>query len=213
MKHKTGFVLLVIGGICMIIGSVVGSIQIFETLYIMASNEWPEYEQLFNVIVNVIFKWIADLGGIAVIAGAILIVLGGVRIGKFIIWIGLAFGTLALIIWIATQIVRFTGIITDPTIVFYLEELYNKFNYGSGVGFAGVGIAIIGRACIKRVKKGEKEKELPEEAEGTIEEEEPKIKVNEKPISTNLDIKFCPECGKELPVIANFCNNCGKTFD
>jgi len=211
MKHKTGFVLLVIGGICMTIGSIVGSIQIFETLYNMASNEWPEYEPIFNVIVNIIFKWIADLGGIAVIAGAILIVLGGVRIGKFIIWIGLAFGTIALIIWIATQIVRLTGIITDPTIVFYLEELYNKFNYGSGVGFAGVVIAIIGRACVKREKKDEKE--IPEEEEEKIEEEKSKINVNKKPNSTISDTKFCPECGAELPVSASFCGYCGKGFD
>ncbi|MFX1297210.1 MAG: zinc ribbon domain-containing protein [Promethearchaeota archaeon] len=208
MKHKAGFILLIIGGTLMIISAVEGSIQIFETLYSMAASEWPEYEPIFNVIVNVIFRWIADLGGVAVIAGAILIVIGQVRLGKFIIWIGLAFGTLALIIWITTQIVRLTGVITDPTIVYYLEELYNRFTYGSGLGFAGVVIAIIGRAFVRRVKpkKVEEEEELPEE-EVKVEE------VEETETTEPLEKKFCPECGTELPVFSNFCSNCGKVFD
>ncbi|MFX0024988.1 MAG: zinc-ribbon domain-containing protein [Candidatus Hermodarchaeota archaeon] len=207
MKHKTGFVLLVIGGALMIYSSVRGEIKIFETLYTLASNEWPDYEPLFNIIVNVIFRWIADLGGVAVITGAILIVLGQVRLGKFIIWIGLAFGTLALIIWITTQIVRLTGVITDPTIVYYLEELYTRFSYGSGLGFAGVVIAIIGRAFVRRVKPKKVEEVEEEEEEVKIEEEE------ETEITEPLEKKFCPECGTELPVFSNFCSNCGKVFD
>ena len=207
MKHKTGFILLIIGGALMIYSSVEGSIQIFETLYNIAASEWPEYEPIFNVIVNVIFKWIANLGGVAVIAGAILIVIGQVRLGKFIIWIGLAFGTFALIIWIVTQIVRFTGVITDPTIVYYLEELYNRFTYGSGLGFAGVVIAIIGRTFVRRVK--------PKKVE-EVEEEEEEVKaeeVEETETTEPLEKKFCPECGTELPVFSNFCSNCGKVFD
>jgi len=152
MKHKIGIILLIIGGICMLISSVTGGIQLFETLYLIIATEWPEYEPIFNIIVNVIFRWIADLGGAAVIAGAILIAVGAMRLGKFIIWIGLAFGTIGLIIWILTQIINLTGVITDPTIVFYIEELYNRFNYGTGLGFAGVVIAIIGRAFVRKVK-------------------------------------------------------------
>jgi len=152
MKHKTGIILLIIGGICMLISSITGSIQIFETIYLIVANQWPEYEPIFNVIVNVIFRWIADLGGAAVIAGVILIAVGARRLGKFIITIGLAFGTIALIIWILTQVISLTGVITDPTIVFYIEELYNRFNYGTGLGFGGVIIAIIGRSFVKKVK-------------------------------------------------------------
>ena len=152
MTHKTGIILLIIGGICMLIGSVTGGIQIFETIYLIVANQWPEYEPIFNVIVNVIFRWIADLGGAAVIAGVILIAVGARRLGKFIITIGLAFGTIALIIWILSQIIGLTGVITDPTIIFYIEELYNRFNYGTGLGFSGVVIAIIGRSLVKKVK-------------------------------------------------------------
>ena len=160
MKHKTGIILLIIGGICMLISSVTGGIQIFETIYLIVANQWPEYEPIFNVIVNVIFRWIADLGGAAVIAGAILIAMSARRLGKFIIMIGLAFGTIALIIWILTQIIGLTGIITDPTIVFYIEELYNRFNYGNGLGFGGVVVAIIGRSFVKKVKPKKIEEEI-----------------------------------------------------
>ena len=159
MKHKTGIILLFVGGICMLISSVTGGIQIFETIYLMAANQWPEYEPIFNIIVNVIFRWIADLGGAAVIAGVILIVVGAMRLGKFIITIGLAFGTIALIIWIITQIINLTGVITDPTIVFYIEELYNRLNYGTGLGFGGVVIAIIGRSFVRKVKPKKTEEE------------------------------------------------------
>lgn len=208
MKHKTGFILLIVGGICMIVGSVVGTIKVFDSLYAMAAAQWPDYEPFFNIIVNVIFKWIADLGGVAVIVGAILIVIGQVRLGKFIIWIGLAFGTIALIVWIITQVVNLTGMVIDEPYKTILNELYTKFDYGSGVGFAGVVIAIIGRAFVKRVKpkKIEEEEELPEE-EVKVEE------VEEIETTEPLEKKFCPECGTELPVFSNFCSNCGKVFD
>ena len=144
----------------MLIGSVTGGIQIFETIYLIVANQWPEYEPIFNVIVNVIFRWIADLGGAAVITGAILITVGARRLGKFIITIGLAFGTIALIIWILSQIISLTGVITDPTIVFYIEELYNRFNYGTGLGFSGVIIAIIGRSFVRKVKPTKSKEEI-----------------------------------------------------
>ncbi|MFW9820188.1 MAG: zinc-ribbon domain-containing protein [Candidatus Thorarchaeota archaeon] len=203
MKHKTGIILLIIGGICMILGSVVGSIKVFESLYEMAAAQWPDYEPLFNVIVNVIFRWIADLGGIAVIAGAILIALGAVKFGKFIIWIGLAFGTIALIIWIITQVVNFTGIVIGPPYDQILDDLYNNFNYGSGVGFLGVVIAIIGRVFVKRVKAPKvKEEEITEET-GVSELETPLPFQN----------IFCPECGTSLPFNAEFCSECGHTME
>ena len=160
MKHKTGIILLIIGGTFMIISSVTGGIHIFETTYLIVSNQWPEYEPIFNVIVNVIFRWIADLGGAAVIVGVVLITVGARGLGKFIITIGLAFGTIALILWILTQIIHLTGVITDPTIVFYIEELYNRFNYGTGLGFGGVVIAIIGRSFVKKVKPTKSEEQI-----------------------------------------------------
>ena len=95
------------------------------------------------------------------------------RIGKFIIWIGLAFGTFALIVWAASQIVNLTGIITDPTIISYINQLYAQFDYGSGLSFAGVVIAIIGRAFVRKFKsKKVKEEEKEEIAIDSIETED-----------------------------------------
>ena len=86
--------------------------------------------------------------------------MGTRRLGKFIVSIGLAFGTIALIIWILTLVIHLTGVITDPTIVFYIEELYNRFNYGTGLGFGGVVIAIIGRSFVRKVKPTKIEEEI-----------------------------------------------------
>jgi hypothetical protein len=157
MQHKTGFILLFIGGILMIISWTVGTIKVFDFLYNIIVNQWPQYQPIASVVLNV-FQWIADLGGVAIIVGAFLILLGAVRLGKFIIWIGLAFGLFALIIWIVSQVVNLTGIITDPIILTYLSQLYAQFSYGSGLSFIGVVIAIIGRAFVRKVKKKEPEK-------------------------------------------------------
>lgn len=157
MQHKTGFILMVIGGILMIISSTLGTIKVFDFLYNLIVNQWPQSQPIASIVLN-IFQWIADLGGVAIIIGAFFILLGAVRLGKFIVWIGLAFGLFALIIWVVSQIVNLTGIITDPIILTYLNQLYAQFSYGSGLSFLGVVIAIIGRAFVRKVKKLEPEK-------------------------------------------------------
>jgi ABC-type multidrug transport system fused ATPase/permease subunit len=204
MHHKTGVGIMVIGGILMIASYTGGTIKAFEFIYNLIVNQWPQSQQIASIILN-IFQWIADLGGIAIIVGAILILLGVMRIGKFIAWIGLAFGTFALIVWIVSWINELTGIITDPTIDTYLDTLYSQFNYGSSLSFIGVVIAIIGRIFVRRVKK---EKIITEEPiiEATY-------NVDDENIQADSDTKFCPNCGTKLPAYANFCNNCGETFN
>ncbi|MHA1782210.1 MAG: hypothetical protein ACTSUL_02170, partial [Promethearchaeota archaeon] len=60
MKHKTGFVLLCIGGIMMIISSAVGSTGIFQFLYNVALNYVsPQFVPLLTIIMTII-KFIAD---------------------------------------------------------------------------------------------------------------------------------------------------------
>ena len=203
MKHKTGVILIIIGGIFMVISYATGSLGIFEFIYELASSQWPEYEPIFDIVINVIFKWIADLGGFAVIAGGVLIALGALKLGKFIVYLGLAFGTFALIIWIVSQVVNLTGISITAEIDLLIDQLYTQYSYGSGFEFVGVVLAIIGRkAAVKRKPKVEEAEEEAEEE--VIEEEE---------ISKPLEKRYCPECGTELPIFANFCSNCGKTFD
>ena len=161
MKHKTGFVLLCIGGIMMIISSAVGSTGIFQFLYNVALNYVsPQFVPLLTIIMTII-KFIADSGGFSIIAGAILIMLGAVRIGKFIIWVGLTFGTIALIIWIIVQIVNLTGIITDPQILTLLYNVYGFFTYNTGLAFLGVSTAIVGKHFVRSIwKEKDKEKEV-----------------------------------------------------
>ena len=145
MKHVTGVILIIIGGIFMIISSTVGSLGVFEFIYQLAATQWPTYEPIFNIVINVILKWIADLGGIAVIAGAIFILMGALKFGKFIVYIGLAFGTFALIIWLINLIIHLTGASFGATIDALIGNLYSHYNYGTGYEFVGVVFAIIGR--------------------------------------------------------------------
>jgi ABC-type multidrug transport system fused ATPase/permease subunit len=202
MKHVTGVILIIIGGIFMILSSAVGSLGIFQFIYQLAATQWPTYEPIFNIIINVILKWIADLGGVAVIAGAIFILMGALKFGKFIVYIGLAFGTFALVIWVISQIVNLTGVSFGTQIDTLIDNLYSNYSYGTGYEFVGVVFAIIGKNIA--VKRKAKEKAKPKEAEEEIQEPERTISPNKK---------YCPECGTELPAFANFCSKCGKTFN
>ena len=201
MKHITGIILLFIGGALMVIGNAIGSIGVFEFLhgYVVASvpSEWTELAD----DVMYLLRFIADQGGWTIIGGTILILIGLMRFGKFIIWIGLTFGMIALIVWILNQIVGFTGISLGPTLDPLLAQAYGYFEYNTGMAFAGVALAIIGKASVKKVKEPKK----PKEEEAVVEEEaEPSI---------SNDKKYCPSCGTQLPIAANFCSECGMTFD
>ena len=84
----------------MIVSSAVGSIGIYEFLYDLISGEvHPDLIPLIKTILFVI-KIIADWGGSAIIFGAILVILKQIRLGKWIIGVGLTFGSLAIIVWL-----------------------------------------------------------------------------------------------------------------
>jgi len=202
VRNRIGIILLIIGGIMMIISSAIGSIGIYETLYGLISTEIPPNLAWTIPILRVlitIMRWLADLGGGAVIVGAIFIALGSFRFGKWFVGIGLTFGTLALIIWVISQIANNTDIITDPQILSYLANLEGFFTYNTGLQFAGVTTAIIGRNFIKKPKKVEEEIEEPEEIDTTT------------PIPfQNI---YCPNCAISLPFNAEFCSECGHTIE
>ena len=201
MKHKTGIILLIIGGAMMIISSVVGSMGIYDLLYNMISTEVdPSLQPLLEIILNVI-RFIADWGGGAIIIGAFLIMVNQYRLGKWIISIGLAFGSLALIIWVVSKVIDITGIVTDPQIITYLGQLKEFFSYGVPLQFLGVSIAIFGRWFIKKPKKEKKKKAETDEGE---------LESNDK---DSTETKHCPNCAASLPLNANFCNDCGTDFE
>ena len=188
MKHKTGVILLIIGGICMIVSSAIGSIGIYEFLYDLVSTEIPsEFIPLLKTTI-IVLRIIAETGGIAVISGAILILFNQIRLGKFFIGLGLTFGSLALIIWIVSKVIDFTGVVNDPEIILYFERLREFFTYNTGLAFTGVTIAIIGRIAIKKPKKPKKEKEEAELEEVNLEETLLKKDEGEEIIQTDNDL-------------------------
>jgi len=201
MRNKTGLTLLIIGGILMIISSAVGSTGIYEFLYDLISTE--VHPKLIPILKATLFvvKVIADWGGGAIIIGAILIILKQTRLGKWIVGVGLTFGSLALIIWLISKIIDATDVISDPQILSYLTRLKGFFTYGTSLQSIGVTSAIVGRMFIKKTKKEKKIKDSE-----TIEEE------SESTTGIAED-KYCPNCGAPLPLNANFCNECGSSFN
>ena len=175
MRNKAGIALLIIGGILMIISSAIGSIGIYEFLYGLISTEIPaNLIPLLNLLITIL-RIIADLGGGAVIMGAFFIMANMLRLGKWLIGIGLTFGSLALIIWLISQIVDITGTITDPQIVGYLTRLEGFFTYNTGFQFIGVVVVIIGRNAIKKPKENGVEKEKQVENAEDAESSEPTV--------------------------------------
>ena len=197
MRNKAGLLLLIIGGILMIISSAVGSIGIYEFLYGLISTEVPaNLVPLLNILLNIL-RFIADLGGGAVIIGALLIMVNMLRLGKWLIGIGLTFGSLALIIWLISEIGSASGI-SIP----YIDRLQGFFTYNTGLQFGGVIIAIIGRNFVKKPKKMEEEKVIQTDISEDVESTE----------EISSENKYCGNCGSLLPLNANFCNDCGGSF-
>ncbi|KKK80619.1 hypothetical protein LCGC14_2821670 [marine sediment metagenome] len=206
MRNKAGIVLLIIGGILMIISSAVGSIGIYEFLYDLISTEIPvNLIPLLNILLNIL-RFIADMGGGAIMIGAFLIMGNLLRFGKWLIGVGLTFGTLALVIWLISQIVNVTGVITDPQILGYFTRLEGFFTYNTGFQFIGVVITIIGRNAIKKPKEAEEEKG----GQAKISED---IETSKSIAQTTSENKNCPNCGSQLPLNANYCNECGSSFE
>ncbi|MHA1985436.1 MAG: zinc ribbon domain-containing protein [Promethearchaeota archaeon] len=208
MRNKLGVLLLIIGGILMLLSSVIGSIGIYEFLHEYISGQIPSdlgwVQNILNVLIEIL-RWIANTGGGAVIIGAILIMLERYRFGKWLVGIGLTFGSLALIIWGISKIIDITGIITDPQIIGYLNTLKGYFNYNTGLQFGAVTTAIVGRIFIKRPKKEEEKEEQVEVSEET--------RTSDSAEQESSESKYCPNCGSQLPLNANFCNECGSTFE
>lgn len=193
---------MIIGGAMMILSSTVGSIGIYEFLRDYVSTEVnPDLKPLLDNVINVI-RFIADWGGGAIIFGAFLIMVNQYRLGKWIIGIGLAFGSLALIIWLITNGIEIFGIEVNAQVEIYLTNLKGFFTYGASLQFIGVTIAIIGRWFIKKPKKDKKDKKAE------LDEKE-----TESTEDNSTETKHCPNCGVSLPLSANFCNDCGTDFE
>lgn len=198
VENKKWIFLTLIGGALMIIGSAVGSTAFYEFLY----NLFSEYisadlKPLISGILGVI-SFLAAGGGYTVIAGVILVLLNQYRLGRIIISFGTGFGVLGIMVYIAFYVVNLTGIITNPTILAYLTQIYGLFSFNTGFGFAGTILAVIGKIGLKKPSK------KVEETPTSQEEEASEV--------FDTQVKYCPNCGKALPLHANFCNECGTDF-
>lgn len=189
MENKLWIILTLIGGTLMIIGSAVGSIAFYEFLYnLFSENIADEFKPTISAILSIL-SILAAGGGYTVIAGVIFAMLNQYRLGRILISLGTSFGILGIVVFIAYYVIDFSGIITNPTILGFINQIYGIFTFNSGFGFAGTILAVIGRMGLK-----EPEEEAEEEPED------------------DTQVKYCPNCGEALPIHANFCNECGMDF-
>ncbi|MFX0083523.1 MAG: hypothetical protein ACFE94_17385 [Candidatus Hodarchaeota archaeon] len=142
MENKKWILLCIIGGILMIISSVVGSITFFETLFSLIEADVGEDVAKIVSLVIQILAYVAMGGGISVIIGALIVAMDHYRLGKFIIGIGAGMGLLSLIIAFITGI--FEGSIVED-----LEGIVLGIVNGS-YGFLGILLTIIARLKLKK---------------------------------------------------------------
>ena len=142
MENKKWIFLCIIGGILMIIGSVVGSITFFETLFDLIEADVGEDVAKIVALVIQILGYIAMGGGISVIVGALIVAMDHYRLGKFIIGIGAGMGLISLLIFLITGIV-------EGSILEELDQIVTETIHGS-YGFLGVILTIIARMKLKK---------------------------------------------------------------
>ena len=190
MKKLFWILVIIAGAVLMIVGSATGSAGLYAYLLtLMIPYIGPEFVPLVTAIM-VVLEYIAFFGGWSVLVGVFLILIKFNRLGRLVITIATSFGLLGLIIYAVAWIVGYFNIALSPMWQTVLDTIYSIFTFNSGMAFAGTAIAV--------------KKEAEEALEEVAEKESSSIDPN---------TKYCPECGAQLPVHANFCNKCGKNFD
>ena len=142
MENKKWILICIIGGILIIISSVIGSITFFETLFSLIEADVGEDVAKIISLVILILGYIAMCGGISVIIGALIVAMDHYRLGKFLISLGAGMGLISLII------VFLTGIF-EGSIVEDVEGIISEIIHGS-YGFLGIVLTIIARIKLKK---------------------------------------------------------------
>ncbi|MHA2394080.1 MAG: hypothetical protein ACXAEX_19265 [Promethearchaeota archaeon] len=141
MEDKKWILLCVIGGTLMILGSTIGNINFFETVYGMLVGTLSEtWLDIIRYGLNIL-AFIAAGGGVSVIVGAVIVGFGMYRLGKIIIALGAGLGLIGFIIFI-------TGSIINGSIVNDLNAIIFEIING-GYGFLGVLLTIVARTFMK----------------------------------------------------------------
>ena len=142
MENKKWIILCIIGGILMIISSVVGSVAFFETLFgYIEADVGEDIAKIVSLVIQIL-GYIAMGGGISVIIGALIVAMDHYRLGKFLISLGAGMGLISLIIFI------FAGIY-EGTVFEDVEGIVLGIANGS-YGFLGVLLTIIARIKLKK---------------------------------------------------------------
>ncbi len=141
MEHKKWVILCIMGGILMVLSSLVGRVGVIGTIISLLSGVvTPEIQQVLVTILSV-FSYIAAAGGLAVIIGALIAGFSSVRLGRFIVGLGIGTSLVSIIILVITSIIGGSTIIDIPII------LFTAFN--NAYGLAGVVFSIIGGRKLK----------------------------------------------------------------
>lgn len=149
MGKAKGIIACIIGGVLMLIASIVGSAASYIIIAGIVAKQLPEYESILIIFLG-ICVFIAGFGGLSVIVGSIIAF--KVRpMGKWIIGLGAGMGLIAFISWIVTGIVA--GTLTGTVLEIVIGLLLGPASYG----IIGVYITIFGRKRIKKKKEDEPE--------------------------------------------------------
>ena len=140
MEDKKWIVFCIIGGLLMLISSVIGSVSFYALVFSEVSKRLgPETAMVLSIIL-IIFAIVAMGGGISVILGAILVSKDKIGLGKFIIGLGAGMGLIGLVIFLITSIIA--GVL--------LAVVMGLIN--GSYGFVGVILTIFSRMKMKKVK-------------------------------------------------------------
>ena len=141
MEHKKWVILCFIGGVLMLVSSVVGSVGFIGIVLSWAAGVFGlEMTTTFSILMTIL-AYIAAGGGISVIVGALIAGYGPDRIGRIVIGIGIGTGLIGLIIILITNLIAGMSISDLPNI------FSSAFN--GTYGLAGVIISIFSRMRLK----------------------------------------------------------------
>lgn len=149
MRNKGSIVACLIGGILMLIASIVGTAVVYVIIVDFMSKRFPKYAVYLQIILAICI-FIALGGGISVIIGAI-ISIKTLGIGKWIIGLGAGMGLIGFITFIVTGIIA--GTLTGTIIEIIIGLLLGPASYG----IIGVFITIFARRAMTKGKKKEEE--------------------------------------------------------
>jgi len=105
MEHKKWVILCFIGGVLMLLSSLVGSVGFIGTVLSWAAGVFGlDMTKTFSILMTIL-GYIAAGGGISVIVGALIAGYGPDRIGRIVIGIGIGTGLIGLIIILITNLI------------------------------------------------------------------------------------------------------------